>query len=165
VTASAQAREPASIEPVPSGYDDIEDAAPGGSPMPADASASFALRRHDAQWQIDARGVSRLDAARRLAEASGSSLHGPQEPLERARPLHLRWQGRSLSQAWAQVLGPELNYAIQCGHGRCRAWIVGTAPATAPTTAATGPTSAVPISPASTARRETDTASDDESRD
>jgi hypothetical protein len=104
--------------------------------------ASMQLGRVGATWHLDARGVSRLEAAQRLAEASGSTLHGSLEALAGARPLHLQWQGRSLAEAWSRLLGSELNYALQCRAERCQAWIVGTAGTVAPTAVpAAGPVS------------------------
>lgn len=86
---------------------------------------SLELERHGVEWRLTARGVTRADVARRLAEASGSALHGDTDALALSAPADLRWQGRSLSQAWPQVLGPDLSYALQCRRDRCEVWIAG----------------------------------------
>jgi hypothetical protein len=116
--------------------DDIVDAEPApipGTPAPVTPdrqdvdSGMLVVERAGATWHIDAAKASRLDVARRLAELSGSPLLGATELIARARPLDLRWQGRDLSDAWQAVLGPELNYALQCRRDRCQAWIVAAA--------------------------------------
>lgn len=137
---------PAAVEalaiPAPAGHreiplsNDIVDAEPA-PPPPArpDAtpprqsleSASLVVARAGATWRIDARRASRLEAARQLARLSGSPLLGALDLIARTRPLDLRWQGRDLAGAWQEVLGSELNYALQCRRDRCRAWIVAAA--------------------------------------
>lgn len=88
------------------------------------ATTDLLVDRRGRLWQIEAAGASRLDAARLLAEQSGSTLHGSTELLSRAAPLSVRWQGRSLAQAWQQVLGTDVSYALQCRRDVCEAWIV-----------------------------------------
>jgi hypothetical protein len=90
------------------------------------AEPTLNITRHGREWRIEAIGVSRLEAAQRLAQASGSPLLGNTEPLAAARPLHLSWQGRGAANAWQAVLGPELSFAAQCGAMRCRVWLLGT---------------------------------------
>lgn len=123
-----------------SGVDEVDDADP---PEPRGAAqavlpVALAVSHSGRFWRVEAQGASRLDAARRLAELSGSALHGSIELLAQARPLDLRWQGRTLAQAWEQVLGQDLNYALQCRRDRCEAWIVAAAPP--------GGSSALPLS-------------------
>lgn len=89
--------------------------------------ATLVVERDGATWRIAAANASRLDAARRLAELSGSPLLGAAGLIAGTRPLDLHWQGRDLAGAWKAVLGTELNYALQCRRDRCRAWIMATA--------------------------------------
>jgi hypothetical protein len=99
-------------------------------PVPAQRApgqATLVVERAGTRWRIDAAHASRLDAARRLSQLSGSPLLGATGLLAGTRPLDLRWQGRDLAGAWKAVLGPDLNYALQCRHDRCRAWIVAAA--------------------------------------
>lgn len=120
--------------------DDIGDAQP--LPMPALQSpglATLVVEHAGTRWRIDADHASRLEAARRLSELSGSPLLGATELLAGTRPLDLRWQGRDLAGAWQAVLGPDLNYALQCRRDRCQAWIV----------AAAEPGTNLPLPPAS----------------
>jgi hypothetical protein len=116
--------------------EDIVDADPApmpGAPLPTSPArqdvgpASLVVERAGAGWRIDAAHASRLDAARRLAQLSGSPLLGATELIAGTRPLDLRWQGRDLAGAWQAVLGPELNYLLQCRRDRCQAWIVAAA--------------------------------------
>lgn len=110
--------------------DDIVDAP--RVPMPtrqALGPATLVVERAGTRWRIDADHASRLEAARRLSELSGSPLLGATELLAGTRPLDLRWQGRDLAGAWQAVLGPDLNYALQCRRDRCQAWIVAAAEA------------------------------------
>jgi hypothetical protein len=88
------------------------------------ASPTLNITRRGAEWRIEALGVSRLEAAQRLAQASGSPLLGDTASLAAARPLHLSWQGRSAAGAWQAVLGPEVSFATQCSAARCRVWIL-----------------------------------------
>lgn len=108
--------------------DDIVDVLPVTTPTrQALGQATLVVERTGASWRIDASHALRLDAARRLAELSGSPLLGATELLAASRPLDLRWQGRDLADAWKAVLGPDLNYALQCRRDRCQAWIVAAA--------------------------------------
>ncbi len=116
--------------------DDIVDADPvpipsvpsaGLAPRQDARPASLVVERAGATWHIAAANVSRLDAARRLAALSGSPLLGATELIAGTRPLDLRWQGRDLAGAWQAVLGPDLNFALQCRRDRCQAWIVAAA--------------------------------------
>lgn len=116
--------------------DDIVDADPvpiaptttAGAPARQDlAPVTLVVERDGATWRIAAANASRLDAARRLAQLSGSPLLGDTELIAGTRPLDLRWQGRDLAGAWKAVLGPDLNYALQCRRDRCQALIVSAA--------------------------------------
>lgn len=116
--------------------DDIAAAEPAPIPSPRSpvlparqdvVPATLVVERAGASWRIAAANASRLDAARRLAELSESPLLGATGLIAGARPLDLHWQGRDLAGAWQAVLGPELNYALQCRRDRCRAWILATA--------------------------------------
>lgn len=117
VTLSEAATSEADVEHVPS----VAEVA--ASPAPV----TLFVGRSDRLWSLDAQGASRMEAARQLALQSGSTLHGSVDLLAQAPPLTLRWQGRSLAQAWAQVLGADLNYALQCRRDGCEAWIVAAA--------------------------------------
>lgn len=97
----------------------------GTGSRPEASLPSLELERHGVEWRLTARGVTRAEVARRLAEASGSALHGDKDALALSAPAEVRWQGRSLSQAWPQVLGPDLSYALQCRRDRCEVWIAG----------------------------------------
>lgn len=118
--------------PLPS---DIVDAEPAPSAARPEAtpsrrareSASLVVAHAGATWRIDATRASRLEAAQQLARLSGSPLLGALDLIARTRPLDLRWQGRDLAGAWQEVLGSELNYALQCRRDRCQAWIVSAA--------------------------------------
>ena len=125
---------PAGQREIPLTHDsvDTEPAPPAARPDATPSrraleSASLVVARAGATWRIDARRASRLEAARQLARLSGSPLLGALDLIARTRPLDLRWQGRDLAGAWQEVLGSELNYALQCRHDRCRAWIVAAA--------------------------------------
>lgn len=106
------------------------------SPRPGETAAAgqFSLERRGAEWRLSATEASRLDVAHRLAEASGSALRGSPDSMRQLRPLQLQWQGRSLAQLWPRVLGPELNFALQCQRARCEVWILGPARSTVPAT-------------------------------
>lgn len=106
---------------------DIEEGPSVAAPPESPAPVTLFVGRSDRLWSLDALGASRLEAARQLALQSGSTLHGSLELLAQAPPLTLRWQGRSLAQAWGQVLGADLNYALQCRRDACEAWIVAAA--------------------------------------
>lgn len=101
-------------------------------------AATLVVAHAAAGWRIEANGASRFEAAQQLARLSGSPLLGAVELIARTRPLDMRWQGRDLARAWQEVLGSELNYALQCRRDRCRAWIVAAA--------APGPVPALPPS-------------------
>lgn len=127
----AQPQPPVASDPA----DDIVDEPPMQQPVTARAgeaaprllsSPTLSITRRGAEWRIEAVGVSRLAAAQRLAQASGSPLLGNTATLAGARPLDLRWQGRNAAGAWRAVLGPEVNFAMQCGAARCRVWIIET---------------------------------------
>ncbi len=125
---TAAADEPAHIDAVAD--DDIVDASPVPTPsLQSPGPATLVVERAGTRWRIDADHASRLEAARRLSELSGSPLLGATELLAGTRPLDLRWQGRDLAGAWQAVLGPDLNYALQCRRDRCQAWIVAAAEA------------------------------------
>ena len=113
--------------------DDIIDAPPAApvptravqAPPPPLSSPMLNITRRGAEWRIEAVGVSRLVAAQRLAQASGSPMFGDVALLAAAHPLHLRWQGRGAASAWQAVLGQEVSFATQCGAVHCRVWIIG----------------------------------------
>jgi hypothetical protein len=114
-------------------------------------SPSLNITRHDGVWRIEADGVSRLVAAQRFAQASGSPLLGNTMPLAATRPLHLRWQGRDPAAAWQAVLGSDVSFAMRCGASRCRVWIAeaGTSPeVAAPRGAAAAPAATVGVAEA-----------------
>lgn len=103
----------------------------------APPSPTLNITRRGAEWRIEAVGVSRLLAAQRLAQVSGSPLSGNFDLLAASPPLQLSWQGRGAAGAWQAVLGSGVNYAAQCGRQRCRVWIIeagagGALPAPAP---------------------------------
>lgn len=132
---TASAAEPARIDAAAQD-EDIVDADPApmpGTPSPPQLArqdvgpATLVVERAGASWRIDASHAPRLDAARQLAQLSGSPLLGATELIAGTRPLDLRWQGRDLAGAWKAVLGPELNYLLQCRRDRCQAWIVAAA--------------------------------------
>lgn len=108
---------------------------PGTRARDATTSPHLSLERHGAEWRLSATDASRLDVAQRLAEASGSALRGSPDSMRQLRPLQLQWQGRSLAQLWPRVLGPELNFALQCRRERCEVWILGPAGAAVAATA------------------------------
>jgi hypothetical protein len=87
-------------------------------------SATLNITRRGAEWRIEAMGVSRLVAAQRLAQSSGSTVFGNIAPLAATRPLRLSWQGQGVAGAWQAVLGSEVSFAMQCGTVRCRVWIL-----------------------------------------
>lgn len=93
------------------------------APVVAPAS-TLNIARQGAEWRIDAVGVTRLAAAQRLAQASGSSLSGDVAPLALGRPLQLQWHGRDVATAWQLVLGSGVSFATQCSAARCRVWVV-----------------------------------------
>lgn len=119
------------LHAVPDRADDVVDAPPA-APAPARAAQApppsplptLNITRRGAEWRIEAVGVSRLVAAQRLAQASGSALLGDTAQLAGARPLHLDWHGRDAAGAWQAVLGQEVSFAAQCGAVRCRVWII-----------------------------------------
>lgn len=112
------------------GGDRIRDDSPLAiEPVAAPAVAStgmstLAVARSGDLWTVDAHAASRLEAAHRLALLSGTDLQGPPEALLHAPPLDLRWRGPGLAQAWAQVLGSGINYALQCRREGCRVWVI-----------------------------------------
>lgn len=130
VAQATPAAEPMPRDPLPlpladaPADDDTEEAPPPVPSAPA-AAPVLSLERHGADWHLSARGVVRDDVVQRLAEASGATLHGWPDAAAGARPLQLHWQGRSLAQLWPIVLGPELNFALQCRRERCDVWILG----------------------------------------
>jgi hypothetical protein len=132
---TASVAEPARIDTAAQD-EDIVDAEPSpmpGTPLPPTPArqdvqpAALVIERAGTGWRIDASHAPRLDAARRLARLSGSPLLGATELIAGTQPLDLRWQGRDLADAWQAVLGPDLNYALQCRRDRCQAWIVAAA--------------------------------------
>lgn len=125
---------PADEEPPADAEDDQGDE-PGARARGAAASPHLSLERHGAEWRLSATDASRLDVAQRLAEASSSALRGSPESMRQLRPLQLQWQGHSLAQLWPRVLGPELNFALQCRRERCEVWILGPAGAAVAATA------------------------------
>lgn len=109
--------------------------APALAPVP-----TLNITREGAGWRIEAIGASRLDAARRWAQASGSPVLGNVALLAFTRPLHLRWRGHDAADGWRAVLGSEVNFATQCSVARCRVWIVeGDTPGPAPGLRAASP--------------------------
>jgi hypothetical protein len=111
-------------EPVPPPATPARSAAT--SPHPAAAGALLNVTRVGREWRIDAVGASRLMAAQRLAQASGSPLLGDVAALATARPLDLQWQGRDVAGAWRAVLGSEVSFATHCASpSRCRVWVLG----------------------------------------
>lgn len=92
--------------------------------MQQPGSTRFAVTRQRREWRIEAHGASRLLVARRLAEATGSSLRGDLSLLDATRPLDLQWQGRRAAQAWQAVLGQELSFLSQCSASRCQVWLL-----------------------------------------
>lgn len=114
---------------------------PGPRPGETMVAARLSLERDGAEWHLSATDASRLEVAQRLAEASGSSLRGTPDALRGIRPLQLQWQGRSLAQLWPLVLGPELNFALQCRRERCEVWILGPASSTSSPVASANPPS------------------------
>ncbi len=95
---------------------------------PAERGA-LAVRLVDGELRIEARGASRRDAARLLAELTGSALLGEPDTLVQAQPLNLHWSGRDLRDAWRAVLGDEVSNGLQCAaRDACRVWILGPAP-------------------------------------
>lgn len=117
------------------------DAIPGSLPIPADVpmrapptAAGVAtpvrtvdpprIARERGLWRIRADAASRYEAARELAEMSGTRLPTGIEALRSTRPLDLQWEGRELAQAWQAIIGNEANYALQCAQNRCTAWIL-----------------------------------------
>ncbi len=131
VAKATPAAEPAPMDAVPAPLaeaptdDGAEDALPPPAPTAPVVAPSLALERRGADWHLSARGVVRNDVVQRLAEASGATLHGWPDAAVGARPVQLHWQGRSLAQLWPIVLGPELNFALQCRRERCDVWILG----------------------------------------
>ncbi|HEY0858745.1 MAG TPA: hypothetical protein VGE16_16900, partial [Albitalea sp.] len=108
--------------------------APTGS-APA-AHGPLAVRLVDGELRIEARSASRHDAARLLAQLTGTTLAGDPDTLARARPLTLQWSGRDLRAAWLAVLGDEVSHGLQCeAIGVCRVWMIGPSPASANETA------------------------------
>lgn len=107
-------------------FSEEEEALPVATSTP-EAAPSFALERRGPEWHLSAQGAARQEVVERLAQASGATLHGSPDALAAARPVQLQWQGRSLAQLWPRVLGPELNFALQCRRERCEVWILGTA--------------------------------------
>lgn len=137
---AAEAAPAASMPPVPAvAPHEDEDQEPANdetppAPVPSPAAPSgVELERRGALWHLSAQGAERHAVLMRLAEASGSTLHGTPDAVASTRPVHLHWQGRSLAQLWPLVLGPELNFALQCRRERCEVWILGAArPGAAP---------------------------------
>ncbi|TXC62041.1 hypothetical protein FSC37_22875 [Piscinibacter aquaticus] len=130
VAKATPAAEPMPRDPLPPladapADDDAGPAPPSPVPSMPAAAPSLALERQGADWQLSARGVARDEVVQRLAEASGATLHGWPDAAAGARPVQLHWQGRSLAQLWPIVLGPELNFALQCRRERCDVWILG----------------------------------------
>ena len=103
------------------------------SPAAPVAGQRLSLERRGAEWHLWSQGAARKDVIQRLAEASGATLHGGPDAAAGARPVQLRWQGRSLAQLWPLVLGPELSFALQCRRERCAVWILAAARAGAAT--------------------------------
>jgi hypothetical protein len=121
--APAQRYQPASATTTD---DDVpEEEAPPPAPSTTLRAPSLALGRRGAEWHLSAQGAARHDVVQRLAEASGSTLHGSPDAVVSARPVQLQWRGRSLAQLWPLVLAPELNFALQCRRDRCDVWILG----------------------------------------
>lgn len=93
------------------------------------APGALAVRLVDGELRIEARGASRRDAARLLAELTSSALHAEPDMLAQARPLNLHWSGRDLRVAWRAVLGDEVSSGLQCAaRDACRVWILGPPP-------------------------------------
>lgn len=139
VAKTAPPVDPLPVQPLPSAPeavfdDDVpqQDAPPSG-PAPVISAPSFALERRGAHWHLSSQGLERQSVMQRLAEASGATLHGWPDAAAASRPVQLQWQGRSLAQLWPLVLGPELNFALQCRGERCEVWILAPArPGAAP---------------------------------
>jgi len=133
--------------------DIIDDAPPAIAPsrpsaVVAAARPSLSVSHQGGWWRIDAVGASRLEAAQQLARLNGFALSGPTTRLARARPLDLRWQGHDPAAAWRALLDTEVNYALQCGRDRCRAWIVDNAgPGPIPATTVALPADGTPLPP------------------
>lgn len=117
--------------------DIIDEPAPVSPPAPArvamvPGSRQVAITRRGREWHIEAAGASRLFAAQRLAEATGSSLRGDVSLLATTRPLDLDWKGRGAAQAWQAVLGQELSFLTQCNAARCQVWLLQAGDGSAP---------------------------------
>lgn len=106
-------------------------AAPG-TPPPAHAAASATHGTLEVSFshrsvRIESRAASRWDAARQLAELTGTQLLGQPDALLQAPPLSMTWKGRDLRAAWSVLLGNDVNHALQCdaAAGPCRVWVLG----------------------------------------
>lgn len=118
---------PADIDDTPNVTPPTADA---GSARSAQAVApALVVDRRQGLWTIEAVNASRLDAAERLAQLSGVPLPAAAALLADTSPLELHWRGRELAEAWQAVIGPELNFALQCRVQQCRLWILGRAQA------------------------------------
>jgi hypothetical protein len=143
---------------------------PAARPIePASPDAPLAITRHGKEWRIEAHGASRLLAAQRLAQASGSSLLGDTALLAATRPLDLEWRGRSAAGAWQAVLGREISFVSECNASRCRVHVLGaqadtrSAPVSLPLALAARPeiplpSTEPPAAPADAPSRPTDSA-------
>lgn len=129
--------------------DVIDEPPPVSRPAPAPLATGAPLlniTRIGREWRIEAVGISRLAAAQRLGQVSGSPLQGDVAALGSTRPLDLQWQGRHLADAWRALLGHEVNFATHCVAARCRVWILDAAAGhTGPAWVAAAPRPAIPL--------------------
>ena len=74
--------------------------------------------------RIDLAEVPLLEAARQLAAATHTELVGADALHDSRRRVSLKWQGRSATDAWQQLLVNDANYAAQCDANRCQLWLL-----------------------------------------
>jgi hypothetical protein len=103
--------------------------AAAGVPSAAADGGGGSVRRVDGWIVIEAVKAPRLALAQELAAVTRSRLLEAPERLAATGAITLSWRGRHAGEAWARVLGDEVNHARHCTAQACRVWILGPAAA------------------------------------
>jgi len=96
-------------------------AAPSAAP-PAQAAHGIVVAH--GEIRIDLADVPLPEAARQLAAATQTELVGADTLHDSPRRISLKWQGRSATEAWQQMLVDDANYAVHCDTRRCQLWLL-----------------------------------------
>ena len=146
--AATRALESAALPPVTAAMDTAPAQpllVPAPPVVPAAALREQRVERVGDAWVIDVAGVSRAQAAQRLAALTGGVLLERPELLAQTPALTLSWRGRDAGEAWRQLLGDEVGYAVQCAAQACRGWVLAPAERSAAAGAATGTVAVVAV--------------------